>query len=559
MSIENCYNGPMEKAVHPSNERERTRFGELSAAELKLITACREGELATIAESRPNTEQPENRVRAGLVRFLALGGDDNTLVHETGVQLRGACLVGLLNLDHVSITRPIVLADCLIEQIDARHARLRTLNLQGSKLIKGINGDGLRSEGPIFMRAGFEAGASVRLITAQIGVDLDCSSGRFDGGKGTALLLDGATIFGSFRLDDARALGEVRLVRAEIKGGLECHGTLLENPQGDALACQRAKISSVCLREGFHATGAVGFEGAQVFQDVNCAGGSFDHGAESTSRNSDAHGELRSGIALSFSGARIDGALKLKDVVRINGILDLSDLKAGRLTDDEEGWFASRGELLLDGFVYGRFADAPADAASRIEWLGGQNAEHLGKQFRSQPWEQLISVLRATGHREDARIVAMEKQKRLRRAGKLVRGLRHAHWLYGAMAGYGYRPTRLLFMIACVWLICAAAYGLGYNQDPAYIEPWPRSDKASDKAVAVTRGPLDPLIYSADVLLPVVDFGHAADWRIVVTSPDGSPLIWGKALRILFWMEIAFGWLASVLLASAAGTLIKKD
>lgn len=190
----------MEKAAHPSDQRELTRFGELSAAELILIAACREGELATISESRPNTEHPDNRVRGGLIRFLALGGDSNALVHETGVQLRGACLVGPLNLDHVLVTRPIVLTDCLIEQIDARHTRLRTLDLQGSKLSKGLNGDGLRSEGPIFMRMGFEAGASIRLIMAQIGVDLDCSRGSFDGGKAPALLLDGATIFGSFRL-----------------------------------------------------------------------------------------------------------------------------------------------------------------------------------------------------------------------------------------------------------------------------------------------------------------------------------------------------------------------
>lgn len=523
-------------------------FGELGPAELALIEACHSGRDAEVGGSRPYGETPSNRVRASLIRFLALGGADAVPVHETGVRLHGAWIDGVLDLDDVAVARPISLIDCVVERIDARRARLRTLNLHGSRVLGGINADALRCEGPVNMRHGFEAGGPVRLIAAQLGVDLDCSSGRFEGAGGTAILLDAAAVAGPFRLDEAHVEGEVSLTGAEIRGGLECHGSRLDNPRGDALVCNRAKLASVCLRDGFYATGAVRIDNAQVLGSVNCSGGSFDAGAEERRPDGEGDAGEGAGVALSFNGSRVDGSLTLKGVTRIDGVLNLADLKAGRLSDDEDAWRASRGELILDGFVYGRFANAPADAASRVEWLDGQLPAHLGPSFRPQPWEQLIGVLRSMGHPEEARLVAMEKQRRLRRGGKVVRGLRGPHLLYGALAGYGYRPLRLLVAIACVWLACAAAYQAAQGRDAAYFV-------TASKAAS----PLEPLVYSADVLLPVVDFGQASDWKVALRREDGSSLPWGRTLRFIYWAEIAFGWIAGVLLASAAGTLIKKD
>jgi hypothetical protein len=525
-------------------------FGELEPAELALIEACCGGREIDVDGSRPYAASSSNRVRASLIRFLALGGADTAPVHEKGVRLHKAWIHGVLDLDDVAVTRPISLIDCVVERIDARRARLRTLNLHGSRILEGINADALRCEGQVNMRHGFEAGGPVRLIAAQIGVDLDCSSGRFDSAGGTAILLDAAVVNGPFCLDNAHVEGEVSLTGADIRGGLECHGSRLDNPHGDALNCNRAKLASVCLRDGFHATGAVRIENSQVLGCVNCSGGSFDAGAEERSSDGQTSATEDANVAISFNGSRVEGSLILKDVTRIDGILDLADLKVGRLTDDADAWQASRGELILDGFVYGRFAHAPADAASRVKWLDGQLPAHLGHAFRPQPWEQLITVLRSMGYPEEARLVAMEKQRRLRMAGKVVSGLRGPHWLYGALAGYGYRPLRLLVAILCVWLVCAAAYGVAQARDADYFVAAPETE---------TANPLEPLMYSADVLLPLVDFGQASGWKVAMRRKDDSKLPWGWALRFIYWTEIAFGWIAGVLLASAAGTLIKKD
>src|ERR1700745_3763038 len=56
---------------------------------------------------KPNSR--ERRAR-NLVRFLVLGGDEQAPVHEHGVQLRGAWLTGILDLDHAEVPRPLEIA-----------------------------------------------------------------------------------------------------------------------------------------------------------------------------------------------------------------------------------------------------------------------------------------------------------------------------------------------------------------------------------------------------------------------------------------------------------------
>src|SRR5262249_21365126 len=140
------------------------------------------------------------------------------------------------------------------------------------------------------------------------------------------------------------------------------------------------------------------------------------------------------------------------------GMISLISAHAGELNDDLESWAGARGKLFLDGFAYDRLK-GPTGAKERVEWLKHQWPNHLLKEFRPQPWEQLISALRATGHANAAREVAIARSDRLRRAKRVIRGARTLHWLYGALVGYGYRPVNLLIAIPVVWFGCAMIYG----------------------------------------------------------------------------------------------------
>src|SRR3546814_8768674 len=85
-----------------------------------------------------SAETKTNRVRAAFVRCLALGGDEQAPVHENGVELQGAWLVGSLNLATTKTPYALYLNYCRIEKIEAIHSELAVLGLDGSCLQAGL-------------------------------------------------------------------------------------------------------------------------------------------------------------------------------------------------------------------------------------------------------------------------------------------------------------------------------------------------------------------------------------------------------------------------------------
>jgi hypothetical protein len=400
----------------------------------------------------------------------------------------------------------------------------------------------------------------VSLRGAAIQGTLDCDSGRFENEGGQALVLDKASISGAVFLRGVQAMGAVLLRGVRIGSSLECDGARLDNRRGEALRIEQARISgSVYLRDGFRSTGQVRLDGAAIEGNLECVGSCFENGED---------------LALGCEGARA-GRFFFRSGVE--GGIDLTSMRIGTLCDEVGSWASARGRLVLDGFTYERLSGEPADAAARIAWLELQLPAHLGEDFRPQPWEQLASVLRAMGHAEEARKVAIAKHRRMRAAGRHVGGSRAWDWLYGNLVGYGYRPWKLLRIVLAVWLLCALAYWPAANPRlfgldahllaPVRSEP----DQACllARAAAATGQPCEPdkpryedlflPAYSAEILIPVISLGSKGEWRPVVSTPQGKPLPWGWLVRFVYWFEIMFGWLASLLLIAAVGNLVKRE
>ena len=140
--------------------------GKLHPAEAKLVAACAKGEPAIVDMRVSEGPGPDNFIRAGLLRFLALGGDAQTPVHEHGVQLMGAWIDGPFDLQGATVPALLVTVYSRIETLIVRHARLRGFYLDGSCVEAGIDGDGLHCEGDVFLRNGFRATGEVRLLGA---------------------------------------------------------------------------------------------------------------------------------------------------------------------------------------------------------------------------------------------------------------------------------------------------------------------------------------------------------------------------------------------------------
>jgi len=579
-------------------------FNPLKPLEKKLMDACRKGEIAFIGEQRPERATEQNIIRSAFLRFLALGGDENAPVHEKGIQLQGAWLDGKLDLDGVTLPSGLLLVNCHFNTTPLLHdCRIHgSVTLVGSH-VDGLIADGMVCSGSVFLSNGFTSSGTVRLLSAQIGGNLDCSAAVFDGMGGYALGCDRAVIKGSVFLSDGfTATGTVRLRGAQIAGSLECDSAMLDGKNGDALLCDRATIKgNVFLRDGFSAVGTVRLSGTQIDGNLECIGAKFNG---------------KGGDALVAESMVVTGSFFFRNLVHpIKGI-SLASGRVGRLVDDVDSW---AGDLLLDGFVYDRLGgDIPPNASDRLEWLCKQNASHAGldgegADFRRQPWRQLQKVLRDMGHVEDARQVAIAFEDQLRLAGLIGQTSKHEnifwtlfyrytcrgfHSLFGWFAGYGYRPLRLFAAMLGVWLFCAAMYWCAaldgqfapsnplvfQNFDNAVCAP-PESEEAKAELakLANEQSPpvkgagnwylceklhkeypgFSPLAYSLDIILPLVDLQQERNWTPMMPAPKNS---WYEKLfsfsqhitRLLLWFEILFGWAASLLLVAVFTGLTKR-
>ncbi len=429
------------------------KSGALRPAEETLREACRTGEHCIIASKRPEEATADNTVGADFVRFLALGGDEYTPVHEKGVQLVGAWIEGAIDLECATLPHRLMLARCRIEQLTIMDATLPGLYLDGSSIERGIEGD-----------------------------------------------------------------------RVNVAGG-------------------------VYLRNGFRAQGEVGLLGAEIGGDLDCTGGAFENA---------------SGYALSCGGAKVTGRFFFRDVRALAGQVSLSSVHVGTFVDDALSWAGGKGELVLDGFSYGRIGGNPAfdgnpafvSAAERIAWLKSQRPQDLRQDFCPQPWEQLIAVLRAMGHPNDARKIAIAKQDQLRAAGRMKGIRKPAHWLYGKLARYGYSPERLLGFATAVWLGFALLFWWGSTDDVWPVSTGPTLYLNAPEPKATPHHPplhrFDPWRYSLDALLPI-DLGYTSS-----AHPD-EERFWGAVLGWAATVETMLGWLAGVVLIASATSLLKKD
>jgi hypothetical protein len=104
-------------------------FGELSDVENELKCCVSRGEEYIVGDGhRPPRRDEERKIRAEFIRFLVLGGDAHTSVHEKGVQLCGAYIEGDLDLRSCKNLLPISIRRSLVcGRMIFRDAHTRTL------------------------------------------------------------------------------------------------------------------------------------------------------------------------------------------------------------------------------------------------------------------------------------------------------------------------------------------------------------------------------------------------------------------------------------------------
>lgn len=513
--------------------QEIEREPDLTAAECKLLAECGAGEGVIIGTSVPGENTPDKTIRAGIIRYLMLGGCRALRPHEKGVRISGAHIPDALDLQGCDSDLNLVLLRCrLSAPLTLMDARLRGVILTGSHCLgkdnagRAIIADRLKTTGGVFLSGGFRAEGAVRLLGAEIGGNLAC---------------DGATLV---HKDGAALLGD----------GLKTTG-------------------GVFLGGGFRAEGSVRLLGAEIGGDLACVGGEFEC-------------EKETYTALQADNARIGGTLFWRDAARARGVVNLTRATVSALNDERACW--PKG-MELNGFTYGSISGGPVDADARLDWLARSDA--LQEDFQPQPYQQLAKVLREMGHEDDARIVLMEKERRQRTSGReaLRRELdgigitaraqialsKVRQTLSDKIIGFGYRPFRaiwtLLFLTVIGWALFAQTWAVGNfapNSDVILIsDSWAAQQQADNPAqawldakrardghgVGEDYETFLSLAYAADVVIPIIDFGQEAAWA---PTTEGW---WGAIAWVARWVLKLLGWIAAALGAAAVTGVVRRD
>jgi len=466
-----------------------------------------------------------------------------------------------------------------------------TLHNPGSMAVRASN---LRVDGAIDA-TGLQAEGEVRLIDARISGWMNLSGAWLRAPGGRALSAGGMSVDGGlWGKEGLRAEGEVRLIGTRIGGNLNLLGATLANPGGIALNLDRSTLTDVDATGLTVNGGTVSFAGAQTSGQIGLMGARLDPGTGRDALYGDGasigghllmnrlratgpvslrtckigtrvwliKAELRSpgdtalrlsrsevgadifcGDSTVFGTVKLTGArvgsyarfngvrlaelggvafdakslraatLELHPAEPIEGLVDLRQAKVDQYVDDPSIWPE---QLALDGFSYGSL-EPHLPARDRLRWLDRDPQDH-----QSQQYEQLAAAYNTLGQSANARTVLYAKERR-ERAGRSVLG-RVWGVLQDATVAYGYRPWR-----AVLWLLALLAAG---SITFALAPPPP--------LIAGQAPHFNPVIYTLDLLLPVVDLGQKHAF-----NPAG-------ALQWLSYTLIAAGWILATTVARAA-------
>jgi hypothetical protein len=553
-------------------------FEPLSAAETKIVAYLSSGDFDRLGDGLlPESDDPERTLRAELLRFLILG-NNNYHSHEKGVRVSGAWVTGILDLEGCRIPRDIGLKDCRFEASPIlRSAIIDNLFLDGS-VLPGLQADRLEARGCISIRGATVSG-EMKFSGARIGASFEADGVSITTPGTIALDAGSLEVRGGILLRGANVQGGVNLSAVRLGGDVNAVGGRIERPGEVALNGDAIVAGGDLVLRGATIVGESRLLGARFRGDIDCSSASLSQPG---------------GYALRLNHAAIDGAFFLRQGASIEGMLDLTATTIGAIDDDQESW-PQTGDLLLNRCQYGAIIGGPVDAASRLDWLSRQTPERWKADFWPQPYEQLSTVLGEMGHEEDARAVLIAKERLQRRARRarsrnpaLRTGLAIRDGILAITVRYGRQP-----LLALLWLILFWAMGTGvfaFAQRNGAIKPnspvilrsleWtmcaleqtesrymPSSSQTfpgraltgqnqlscfRDQPEASSYPEFNSVMYSLDVLLPVLSIGQKEYWRPDPTKPYGP-----MTLNYYFFQSVV-GWALSLLAVAGFSGLVRS-
>jgi len=473
------------------------------------LVDLRQGDTTADAAARGGEWGARRTVPAVLLADLLTRGDGPD--QPRALRLAGARIAGRLDLEAAHLVCPVLLLGCWFDEpVALIEATVPALRLPGCHL-PALDAEQLTTRGNVDLGRGFHARGEVNLGGAHIGGSLSLDGATLSNPGGRALYADRLTVDQAMLCQEGFSVhGAVHLEGAHVGGSLRLKGAILSNPGGYALYARRLTVGHNMACQGFSVHGEVDLEGARI------GGGLVLDRATLTGPDR---------VALILVGLRAR-TLFLRELAQPPDKVVLVGAQVGTLLDDPASWPRT---IDLSAFTYDSlFERFPVSARQRLDWLGRNP-----RGYSPQPYEQLASVYRRAGRDQDARTVAIAKQRARRRTLPLP--IRVWSLLLDALIGYGYRTWQaglwLLGFWLAGWMVFAGAY-------PGSLTP----AKPGEPQPA-----FQPLVYSLDSLLPVVNLHQEDSWL-----PRGGAQWWA-------WSSILVGWVLTAAVAAAFTGVLKRD
>ena len=473
----------------------------------------------------------DRTIHAELIRWFYINEQAARFVGTTyGVNVVGAKIAGFLNLSSTDVSFRFSLAYCYLpDALTLIGATTGSLELTGCR-IQGLQVYDSVVQGDVDLDRRFQSRSHVVFDHSTIIGNLNCYDSSLKG------LQVRETNVRDVNLDKAKIDSVVQCHKTTIDGDFYCNGGEFgyfdvekSTVSGDVQLANSTVAGNLILRNTTVA-GDVDLSRSRVAVVARLSGS--DIGG---SVNADkAHGPQ--GFTLIADGAVIKGVLQWTNISPHSPLLSLVNTKIGSLRDDPESW-PRPGSLQVAGLVYEDIEDVGVDR--RLEWLMRQPPY----RFNRQPYEQFAFWLQRRGQNDDGLKVLMTAEDRRREY--LYPGRLSRLWslILRATIGHGYKPLRIWIWGLVFTAIGAIVFQMGYNANLLAFG-------GSGKTPPTT---FNPLVYSLDAFIPIIDFHQEKFW-----VPNGNGPF-GKLLQLYMWVHIAMGWVVTTLAVAAFTGIIRKE
>ncbi len=453
-----------------------------------------------------------------LLRDAKIGGglrtEDATFVYQEG-GLFGAGSQNSLGCDRIKVNGSIFLSkprlgSRFVGEVGLAGALIGS-NLECDNSIFenpggiAIRADRIKVVGAAYLRNGFSAKGSARLLNGQMDV-LDCTGGKFEGDGETALTVEAGTISGSCNFEGTVARG----------GAIQLRGVTA----GD-VTFRAAELGAIDLR---YATIRRALRIKRIrFVDME-------------------------GTALDMRNATIDSIDDDRTSWPEKGRLSLDGLKFDR--------FGS-----VTSNVQEDVNTCPTDWRSRLDWL------QLDNKKPSQPYKNLAKVYSASGETLSVREVLYSLEEMLHQREResednCIR--KSARWGWSlwlkSTIGYGHKLMRSLYWLISLCLISWVISYVGYRAKVIVPTDKEAYDSALNQGYVPNNYPrFSATIFTVEHSLPTITFGMSNSWSADISPQDAAHPCLAKWIRIFLVAQRFFGWLLSIFFLAGLTGLVKSD